>query len=270
MLNWALLAGINHATTLATDNELKAHIRRIGKVLSATVASRHISRQLLDDAWRSMDRRTVAYKPALTLISLLFADQGLTLDDETRGTIRLNGFLFDMNRFFQALIARFLSEHLDGFDVHNEFWLKDIFKYLKNPLHLRRPALRPDFVVMAKGRTLSILDAKYRDLWDRSLPPEMLYQLALYALGRPSGERVSAIIYPTVDQAAREQSIGIQEPVRGTTQASVILRPINLLKLDKLIRAGHAQSSQRVKLAEQLVFGESQEQTIKKSFTGSS
>jgi hypothetical protein len=60
----------------------------------------------------------------------------------------------------------------------------------------------------------------------------MLYQLALYALGRVSGERVSAILYPTIDAAAREQVIVIQEPVHGRPQATVALRPVNLFKLD--------------------------------------
>jgi 5-methylcytosine-specific restriction enzyme subunit McrC len=62
---------------------------------------------------------------------------------------------------------------------------------------------------------VAVLDAKYRDLWQQSLPREMLYQLALYALGRGGGERSSTILYPSVDEAAREQLIKIQEPVMG-------------------------------------------------------
>ena len=73
---------------------------------------------------------------------------------------------------------------------------------------------------MRSGQMLAVLDAKYRDLWEQSLPREMLYQLALYALGRVSGERASVILYPTVDAAAREQTITIQEPVHGAPQAA--------------------------------------------------
>jgi 5-methylcytosine-specific restriction enzyme subunit McrC len=100
---------------------------------------------------------------------------------------------------------------------------------------------------------LAVLDAKYRDLWERSLPRDMLYQLALYALG--SGKRLSAILYPTTDATAREQMIAIQEPVHGVPQARVALRPLNLLKLDQLLRDGVASRSQRIALANQLAFG---------------
>lgn len=257
LLNRVLLAGLILAAGLAIDRELRAHVRRIGKMLSETVAVQPINSQMLAEAWRVMDRRTSAYKPAFTLIDLLLSDQGVTLDGQ-RSRVRLRGFLFDMNRFFQTLIMRFLHEHLSGVEVHDEYRLKGMFSYdpERNPLGRRQPTLRPDFVVMRSKKILAILDAKYRDLWENSLPREMLYQLALYALGRGGGERASTILYPTVDEAAREQSISIQEPLHGAQQASVALRPVNLLKLEQLLRAGPTAQSQRVALAKQLVFAE--------------
>jgi 5-methylcytosine-specific restriction enzyme subunit McrC len=129
-----------------------------------------------------------------------------------------------------------------------------MFRYRpgENPLHRRDPVFRPDFVLIREARTVAVLDAKYRDLWQQPLPREMLYQLALYALGRSGGERASAILYPTVDAAARDQTIAIQEPVWGREQAWVTLRPVNLLRLDHLLRAGPAARSQREELARQL------------------
>lgn len=38
----------------------------------------------------------------------------------------------------------------------------------------------------------------------------------------------------------------IQEPVNGTPQANVVLRPVNLLKLEQLLRAGSATRRLRV------------------------
>ena len=256
LLNRVLLAGLTDAVGLATDHELRAHVRRIGKILSETVAVQPIDPQLLAEAWRAMDRRTSVYEPAFTLIDLLLGEQGVMLDGPSR--VSLKGFLFDMNRFFQALIMRFLHDHLSGLAVHGEYRLKGMFRCLpsRNPRARRDPTLRPDFVVIRGGKVLAILDAKYRDLWERSLPREMLYQLALYALGRGSGERASTIIYPTVAEAAREQSIIVLEPVRGLQQASVALRPVNLIKLEQLLRAGPSARSQREEFARQLVFAE--------------
>jgi 5-methylcytosine-specific restriction enzyme subunit McrC len=104
---------------------------------------------------------------------------------------------------------------------------------------------------MRCGQTIAVLDAKYRDLWEQPLPREMLYQLALYALGR-TGEQASAILYPTMEATAREQTIVIQEPVRGGERARVTLRPVNLLKLDRLLRAGPAKPWRRAELAREL------------------
>jgi hypothetical protein len=57
---------------------------------------------MLASAWSAMDRRTAAYEPALTIIQLLLGDEGPTLNEDG-DDVRLKGFLFDMNRFFQAL-----------------------------------------------------------------------------------------------------------------------------------------------------------------------
>ena len=101
------------------------------------------------------------------------------------------------------------------------------------------------------------LDAKYRDLWERNLPREMLYQLALYALGQESDNRRATIIYPTLEDAARQQIVFVKDPLRGTSKAEIILRPVNLLKLDLLLRdkGVHAQRN-RIEFAKRLAFGE--------------
>lgn len=252
LLNQVLLAGLHLAASLAADGELKGHMRRLAKTLGEAVSQQRLDPTLIAEAWRAMDRRTVAYAPALTLIELLLDGQGVALD-EGGSRVRLKGFLFDMNRFFQALLSRFLRENLSGVEVHDEHRLKGLFRYRsgENPRGHRDPTLRPDFVLMRGGQTVAVLDAKYRDLWEQPLPREMLYQLALYALGR-TGERASAILYPTVEAAASEQTIVIQKPVRGGERGRVTLRPVNLLRLDQLLRGGPAARPQRAELARQL------------------
>ena len=55
----------------------------------------------------------------------------------------LPGFLFDMNRFFQALLARYLSDNLTGYVVRPEHRLKGTFAYVPgwNPRRSQAPTL---------------------------------------------------------------------------------------------------------------------------------
>lgn len=59
-----------------------------------------------------------------------------------------------------------------------------------NPRRRQPPTPRPDFVLMGSPKPAAILDARYRDLWERSLPGEMLSQLAIYAMIHEGASRV--------------------------------------------------------------------------------
>jgi hypothetical protein len=84
----------------------------------------------------------------------------------------------------------------------------------------------------------------------------MLYQLVIYALGEGRGAKAT-ILYPTLDEIAREAQIQIADPVYGKNQALVILRPVNWLALHDLISApiGHTHKRARAAYARDLVFG---------------
>jgi 5-methylcytosine-specific restriction enzyme subunit McrC len=125
-----------------------------------------------------------------------------------------------------------------------------------NPRNRRPPSPRPDFVVMDGSRIAAILDAKYRDLWERELPRDMLYQLAIYALSQPPGVE-ACILYPTVSLEAREARIELRDPVRGGGRAQVVLRPVKLLELERLIGRGWRREADRARqeFARGLAFG---------------
>jgi 5-methylcytosine-specific restriction enzyme subunit McrC len=244
---------------MTLDSELGGRVRRLAKSFAGRITPKKLDAAAFAEAWYSLDRRTSAYRPALTLIQMLLNTHGAALTDTTSPTPAA-GFLFDMNRFFQALLSRFLGENLIGYEVRDERVLRGVFTYdpANNPRNRRSPSLRPDFLVLRNHKVEAVLDAKYRDLWDTNLPPEMLYQLALYALGQESGNRRATIIYPTLEAAARQQTIFVKDPLRGASTAQIILRPVNLLILDQLLRDKSVQAQRsRTEFARCLAFGPS-------------
>ena len=162
-----------------------------------------------------------------------------------------------MNRFFQALIGTFLTEHLPEHTVASEHPLRGMISYVPgwNPRRQQAAIPRPDFVISHGQRILAILDAKYRDLWEHSLTREMLYQLAIYALIGELG--TATILYPTIHGQATEARIALRDPHNGGHRAIIALRPVPLERLDDLIsaRPTAALQRQRQAFARELAFG---------------
>lgn len=235
VLNRVLLAGLNLAATMASDIELSRGSRRLAAQLKERVTAIRLENHVLDRAAERMNRLTTAYDSALAIIRLLFEASGVVLEGQSVET-KLSGFLFDMNAFFQALISRFLRDNLREYNVRDEVSLKHMMKYNPefNPQKRKPPTPRPDFVVSYQRETVSILDAKYRDLWLKPLPREMLYQLVVYAMSNRQ-QRRSGILYPTTNPYAKESRIDVTDPIDGTFLAQVCLRPVYLPKLVELI-----------------------------------
>jgi 5-methylcytosine-specific restriction enzyme subunit McrC len=258
LLNQVLLAGVLLGSHLTTDLDLRVRMQRLSKMLRLSVSLIDLDALKIHEARTAMDRRTIAYDSSLKLIELLMGSAGVSLSAEV-SSLNLRGFLFDMNRFFQSLVSRFLRENLGDYEVQDERRLKGMFTYdpLQNPLQRNATTPRPDFVITKNSHLLAVLDAKYRDLWETKLPRSMLYQLAIYALGHDQTERRSAIIYPTTNTRAVEQSITIQDALKWALQARVDLRPVNLLYLNELLQSGNRLEIQRSRTAyaTQLAFG---------------
>jgi hypothetical protein len=127
-----------------------------------------------------------------------------------------------------------------------------------NPKRRRAVVPRPDFAVLAHGKVVEFLDAKYRDLWETPLPRDMLYQLAIYALSKNTGLPRSTILYPTLAGEAADQAVRLKDPVLGNKRAEIILRPVNLLGMERLVRPrqGALGARRRREFARTLVFGD--------------
>jgi len=255
LLNQVLLAGVRLGSRLTADPMLRATLSSRCRTLEEEISTVRLDWSLLQRVRQGMSRLTHAYDSTLALIEMLMGAQGVSLEGEAN-SIAVPSFLFDMNRFFQALLSRFLSENLTGFTVKDEHILRGMMTYdsQHNPRHQSSPAPRPDFVVLQADKIVAVLDAKYRDLWETPLPREMLYQLAIYALSQRE-RRVATILYPTLNASATEAHVVINDAVEGRRTGRVILRPVNLHLFEPML-TDPSRTKERHTFASRLVFGE--------------
>ncbi len=258
LINQVLLQGRPLAAWIANDDQLRTHLLQLAYFHLADIAPIKLDQQALKRLHREMNRLTAAYAPAITLIEILLASEGISLD-ESQPEQRLPGFLFNMNRFFQELLASFLSDYLQDHTIQPQFEIEDMLVYVDNPQHHQAPKPRPDYVLKQGGKVVAILDAKYRDLWEKRLPPDMLYQLVMYALSQEHCNSAT-ILYPTTHTEAREAKIEIRVPTYDKGYSYVILRPVNLLLLETLLsnpeKKIHAEiERERASFARWLAFG---------------
>lgn len=257
LLNQTLLAGLKLGSLLTREMVLRAELRKISQILEQSVSIVKLTSSLIQNARLKINRLTAIYRPTLSIIEILLSSQGISFDSK-EADIKLPGFLFDMNRFYQALLLRFLSENLEGFDVQDEFPLSGMLAYhpLYNPQNRRTATIRPDFAIIKNHQVVALLDAKYRDLWDKSFPRDMMYQLAMYAFTQEK-PGTATILYPTTNEEAKEAWINVQHPISSDRLAKVVLRPVNLLAIEELINSINTAylKRERANFAKKMVFG---------------
>lgn len=258
LLNQVLVAGLSLAMSMASDRRLRATLAHQQAVFSSMASPLPLSAKLLQRAGRSVNRLTDAYTSILHLVGALYEATLLDLGSPPAGQA-LRGFLFDMNAFWQRILDRFLRENLGSMRVESEHGLTSMMRYVPghNPRRRRDPTPRPDYAIRDRGRIVALLDAKYRDLWERSLPREMLYQLAVYALSQPR-RSTAAILFPTTDPGAKASRIEIRDPLTQAATGYVALRPVVLARLVRLLdEVGDDARLARSQYARELALGES-------------
>jgi 5-methylcytosine-specific restriction enzyme subunit McrC len=253
--NRVLLAGLYLALGLTEDLSLKIRLHRLCKSMEESVSRIELNRGILLKTLKSIDRLSKRYRSALELINILFESQGIRLEDGSM-YIKLNGFFFDMNMFFQSLLSKLMKENLEGYTVRDEYTLHELFAYTPgfNPQRRYAPKPRPDFAVMKGSKVICLLDAKYRDLWETKLPREMLYQLSIYAVSG-IGNSTAKILYPSMSSQAKLQKIDIKNPATGNKYAEVMLQPVWLTQVAQLINLPNKEKARAQEYMNQIVFG---------------
>jgi 5-methylcytosine-specific restriction enzyme subunit McrC len=211
-LNQVLRAGLEAAARLATDRDLRRRVHQILAMFGDVERLETLGAGDIDRAERDLTRLTAASRPALTIIRLLQDTLGVAFDSAQQPS-RMPGFLFDMNIFFQRLLSRFLHDNLTSARIADELAIHNLFAYAPgaNPRQRSAPTPRPDYALF-RGNTLhGFLDAKYRDIWERSLPAEWLYQLSSYALA--SLDEVSVLLYASMAAEACDERMEVRQPV---------------------------------------------------------
>jgi 5-methylcytosine-specific restriction enzyme subunit McrC len=234
----AIVAGLHVAAALTSSSDLARAAHRMAIAFDG-VESVPLTATMLRSAERSLSRLTRAYEPALTTVRLLL--EGMFASFDGTRNARLRGFLFDMNRLFQAVVGRFLRENVVGATVMQEETLQDVLAYdpMHNPFRRPAPRIRPDFIVREGTRVRAVLDAKYKDLSRFDPGREILYQLALYATTNPS-RRESTVLFPSAMDVP-DQHLHVRGGLPGgEADAHVILRSVNLSALHAAITAENA------------------------------
>jgi len=108
LINQVLLQGLHQAARLTDESSLRIKLYRLVSVFQEAVSPIRLDEHTLKRLHREMDRLTAAYRPAITIIEMLLAAEGISLA-ESLPKMRLPGFLFNMDIFFQTLLSHFLK-----------------------------------------------------------------------------------------------------------------------------------------------------------------
>ncbi|WP_053633074.1 MULTISPECIES: McrC family protein [unclassified Streptomyces] len=186
-------------TDIAENRILRAAVERL---LRLPGVPREVRRRLLHQRARLADttplvpgqplpswrpsRLNTRYQPALHLARAVLDGSS---PEHAPGGLRIDGFLFDMNRLFEDFVTVALRESLRGSGLTGA---------LQDPHHLDEEdaiRMKPDFVLYGPdGTPRAVADAKYKAEKRDGYPDADLYQMLAYctALGLPEGHLVYA------------------------------------------------------------------------------
>lgn len=181
--NRVLLAAVTRmATVPRLDTETRTRLGNLRKRL-ADVASPVRGTSL--PAWRPT-RLNTRYHNALRLAEVVWR---ATSPEHAPGSLRANGFLFDLPKIFEEFVTVALGEALTG--RHSGIARPQFETHLDEGADLR---MRPDLVWEHRGKPVAVVDAKYKRERPEGYPNADIYQVLAYctALGLRRGHLVYA------------------------------------------------------------------------------
>ena len=125
-LNQVILAGLRLARRICAQPELSRRAGQLAHVLDGVETLPALAHRDINRVRVGLTRLTENFGPALDLIELLLDGSGLTLEGSQR--LESKAFLFDMNRFFQRFISRFLREYTVGLSVADERTISGLYR----------------------------------------------------------------------------------------------------------------------------------------------
>ncbi|MDH6625688.1 5-methylcytosine-specific restriction enzyme subunit McrC [Streptomyces sp. LBL] len=164
---------------------------------------------------------------------------GLVLDgasaEHLPGGLRMNGFLFNMNKVFEDFVCVALREALSAYGGYVALQARDIFLDEGDTIRMR-----PDLVwYRASGAPLAVADAKYKVGRPQGYPDVDLYQMLAYctSLGLENGHLVYAKgNAPHAGHMVRRSGIGLHQHALDLDQApSELLREMGVLA-ERMVR----------------------------------
>ncbi|GGL13227.1 McrC family protein [Streptomyces flaveus] len=178
------------------------------------------------------NRLNARYHNALQLAGLVLDGASV---EHLPGGLRMNGFLFDMNRVFEDFVCVALREALTPYGGHGT--LQDGNVYLDEGGAIR---MRPDLVWYGEsGVPLAVADAKYKAGRPQGYPDADLYQMLAYctSLGLNNGHLVYAKgNAPHAGHVMRRSGIVLHQHALDLGQApAVLLRAVSALA-ERMVR----------------------------------
>ncbi len=88
-------------------------------------------------------------------------------------------------------------------------------------------------MIFSDKNIISILDAKYINLWDKTLDSKVLYQLTVYSL-LYKNINSAIILYPSIGKK-KEQRINLNDFTMNGKKSQILIRYVDMEYLTKLI-----------------------------------